>query len=55
MAHALRDMRNRLPNAIAGPVKGSKTDYAVLAARGDETLDGGRVAQGWVFSGHRWP
>ena len=33
MAHALRDMRNRLPNAIAGPVKGSNTDYSVLAAR----------------------
>jgi hypothetical protein len=31
MAHALRDMRNRLPNAIAGPVKGSNTRYAHLA------------------------
>jgi len=33
MAHALRDMRNRLPNAIAGSVKGSKTEYSVLAAQ----------------------
>jgi hypothetical protein len=33
MAHALRDMRNRLPNAIAGPVKGSNTQYSVLVAR----------------------
>jgi len=32
VAHALRDIRNRLPNAIAGPVKGSKTEYSNLAA-----------------------
>ena len=31
MAHALRDMRNRLPDAIAGPVKGSNTQYSDLA------------------------
>jgi hypothetical protein len=31
MAHALRDMRNRLPDAIAGPVKGFNTQYSDLA------------------------
>ena len=32
VAHAVRDMRNRLPDAIAGPVKGSRTEYSQLAA-----------------------
>lgn len=32
VAHALRDMRNRLPDAIASPVKGSDTQYRALAA-----------------------
>jgi hypothetical protein len=31
MAHALREMRNRLPDAIAGPVSGSETRYSDLA------------------------
>ena len=30
MAHALRDIRNRLPNAIAGPEKHSNTEYSHL-------------------------
>lgn len=42
VAHALRDMRNRLPDAIAGRVKGSRTEYSDLAAK---------VTRCWVEDG----
>jgi hypothetical protein len=41
-AHALRDMRNRLPDAIAGPVKGSRTEYSELAVE---------VTKRWIEDG----
>jgi hypothetical protein len=43
MAHALRDMRNRLPDAIAGPVKHSNTQYSELAAA---------ICDQWARDGH---
>lgn len=42
VAHALRDMRNRLPDAIAGPVKGSRTEYRELAVE---------VTKRWIEDG----
>jgi hypothetical protein len=33
IAHALRDIRNRLPEAIAGPVEQSRTEYSELARK----------------------
>lgn len=32
VAHALRDMRNRLPDAISGPIEASRTQYSKLAS-----------------------
>jgi len=43
MAHALRDIRNRLPDAIAGPVKHSNTQYKDLAAA---------ISDQWTRDGH---
>ena len=42
MAHALRDMRNRLPAALAGPSDGSRTEYSLLA---------GGVTKRWIQDG----
>lgn len=43
MAHALRDIRNRLPNAIAGPTKHSNTEYSHLAKE---------ICEHWDEDGH---